>query len=244
MTIFVFSYMYINEYYKQKDKTSQEEKMKEKFDFRERLLKNGAGCLSDSELLAVLLRTGGAGQSVKKLARSVLCHVDRKSLEDIETGMRGVKGMGDTKIATVLAAFELGRRYYGFANMKIQHPSDIVKMVQHYAVRPQEQFVCVSLNGANEILATRVVTVGILNRSIVHPREVYAGPLTDRAASIIVCHNHPSGNTSPSQEDITLTQRLYDAGNILGIHLFDHLILTPSGTYYSFIENGISLSGR
>ncbi len=214
----------------------------QKINFRERLLKNGAASLSDVELLAILLRTGAIGNDVRKLSRMALKCVDRDSLNEIEMSLRSIKGMGDTKISTLLAAFELGRRYYGFAQMRITKPTDIIKMVQHYAIRPQEQFICVSLNGAHEILKTRVVTVGLLNRTLVHPREVFAGPLSDRAAAIILCHNHPSGNLEPSQEDLLLTNRLYDAGEILGIHVLDHLILTPNGAFLSFVQEGIALS--
>ncbi|CEM62703.1 DNA repair protein RadC [Treponema phagedenis] len=210
---------------------------KKKPDLRERLLEKGADSLSDSELLAILLRTGIKGKSVMQLAEEISMHADRHQAENIDRILYSIKGMGEGKITTILAAFELGRRYYGVGNQKIKHPSDIVLFLRHYATRKQEQFIVASLNGAHEIIAIRVVSVGILNRTIVHPREVFADPLSDRAASIIIAHNHPSGSLQPSEEDIAITERLYESGSLLGIQVLDHIILVPNGDYYSFVEN-------
>ncbi|MEL3907091.1 MAG: JAB domain-containing protein, partial [Treponema sp.] len=123
----------------------------------------------------------------------------------------------------------------------IQNPADIVPFLRHYAVRKQEQFICVSLNGAHEITAIRVVSVGTLTQTLVHPREVFADPLADRAAAVIFAHNHPSGCLEPSHEDTALTQRLVQAGKLLGINVLDHIILAPNGTYLSFREEGFPL---
>jgi DNA repair protein RadC len=117
----------------------------------------------------------------------------------------------------------------------------VYPLVRHYSDRKQEHFICLSLNGAHEVLAIRVVSIGILNKTIVHPREVFGDPISDRAAAIVVCHNHPSGQLEPSEEDIAITRRLSEAGELLGINLLDHLILSPRGGYYSFVESGISL---
>jgi len=152
-----------------------------------------------------------------------------------------IEGMGDTKAGTVLAALELGRRYSGIIHRKIRTAADVFPLVQHFADRKQEQFICVSLNGAHEVLAVRVVSVGILNKTIVHPREVFGDPIADRAAAVIVCHNHPSGQLEPSEEDRAITRRLAEAGNILGISLLDHLILSPRGGYFSFIDSGVPI---
>lgn len=211
-------------------------------DLRERLLERGPESLNDSELMAILLRTGLKDKPVKALAEDIIFHIDKIKPEKIEGYLRSVKGMGDSKIASVMAAMELGRRYYNTQGRVIEHPSDVVPLLQHYAGRSQEHFICVSLNGANEVIAARVVSIGILTKTLVHPREVFSDVIKDRAASVIVAHNHPSGNLLPSREDILLTNRLYEAGNILGIKLLDHIILVPSGDYYSFIQNEISLS--
>jgi DNA repair protein RadC len=110
-------------------------------------------------------------------------------------------------------------------------------LIRHYADRKQEQFICISLNGANEVIAHRVVSVGLVNKTQVHPREVFADPITDRASAIIAAHNHPSGSLSPSKEDVEITRQIKNAGETLGIKLLDHIIFNHRG-YYSFLEDG------
>lgn len=141
----------------------------------------------------------------------------------------------------VIAALELGRRCFGCRGKRVRSAQDAFPLLQHYADHPQEQFVTLTLNGAHEVIASRVVTVGLVNRTLSHPREVFADAITDRAVSIIIAHNHPSGQLEPSDEDKEATRRLYEAGRILGIALLDHLILGPQGKYLSFIESGLSL---
>ena len=215
--------------------------MRKKPDIRERLLECGVERLSDTDLLAVLLHTGIANKPVTKLAEEIVRHIDTRKAESIEATLRTVNGIGAAKLSTILAAFELGRRYYGVGGEKVRHPSDIVPFLRHYSVRKQEQFICVSLNGAHEILAIRVVSVGTLTHTLVHPREVFADSLADRAAAVILAHNHPSGALAPSAEDLNLTKRLCEAGRLLGIEVLDHIILSPNGEYMSFIEAGFPL---
>lgn len=218
------------------------ENIREKPDIRERLLAYGAERLSDTDLLAVLLHTGIANKPVTKLAEEIIRHIDTRKTESIEAALKNINGIGNAKLSTILAAFELGRRYYGVGGEKIRHPCDILPFLRHYSIRKQEQFICVSLNGAHEISAIRVVSVGTLTRTLVHPREVFADPLADRAAAVILAHNHPSGRLEPSADDLTLTQRLSDAGRLLGIDVLDHIIVSPNGEYLSFIEAGLPLA--
>lgn len=208
-------------------------------DARERIRKRGPKSLSDSELVALLLRTGTRESPVMSLAGKVVGVLDGTQGDSVYETLNGMDGMGNTKAGTVMAALELGRRYSGQQQARIRTAADVYPLVQHYADRKQEQFICVSLNGAHEVIAIRVVSVGILNRTIVHPREVFSDPLSDRAAAIIVCHNHPSGMLEPSDEDRNITRRLAEAGDILGITLLDHLILSPRGGYFSFLESGL-----
>ncbi|HNY21659.1 MAG TPA: DNA repair protein RadC [Treponemataceae bacterium] len=210
-------------------------------DARERIRKRGAKNLTDSELVALLLRTGTRNRPVMGLAGKVVGVLDVSKSETEFEVLNRIEGMGDTKAGTVLAALELGRRYSGIIHRKIRTAADVFPLVQHFADRKQEQFICVSLNGAHEVLAVRVVSVGILNKTIVHPREVFGDPIADRAAAVIVCHNHPSGQLEPSEEDRAITRRLAEAGNILGISLLDHLILSPRGGYFSFIDSGVPI---
>jgi len=137
-----------------------------------------------------------------------------------------------------VAAFELARRYLLGERPKIRKPQDILPYVQPYIRRKQEYFVCITLNGAGEVIETRVVTVGLLDSAQIHPREVFADALADRAAGVILVHNHPSGNLEPSPEDIAITRRLVEAGKLLGIEVLDHIIISPSG-HLSLKERGI-----
>jgi DNA repair protein RadC len=141
------------------------------------------------------------------------------------------------KAAAVVAALEFSRRRIRPEGVKISFPADVIPLISHYADRKQEHFLCISLNGANEVINSRVVSVGLVNKTQVHPREVFADPITDRASSIIVAHNHPSGELIPSKEDIQVTKQLQSSGEILGIRLADHIIFNKKG-YYSFLEHG------
>ena len=147
--------------------------------------------------------------------------------------MLDVKGLGNGKATLLAAALELGRRFYGSKGICIKSPVDVIPLVQHYALEKQEHFLCISLTGANEIIKIRVITVGILNSTLIHPREIFAEAIKDRSAAIILCHNHPSGKVDPSVEDIQLTRRLVKVADIIGIKILDHIIISSTG-YYSF----------
>jgi len=207
-------------------------------DIRERLASDGPGSLSDIELLAALLGTGMRGKGVHELAAEVLGLLDSsKHVPDTEMLSR-LEGIGGAKASTICAALELGRRLYGVRDKKISSPGDAWPIVSHWADRKQERFICCSLNGAHELIATRIVSVGLVNRTVVHPREVYADPITDRACAVIVAHNHPSGRLDPSSEDRDITRRLKEAADTLGIALLDHIIFSSEG-YFSFVEHGL-----
>lgn len=210
-----------------------------KIDLRERILKKGARNLSDRELIALLLRTGTRDSSLLKISQRVLECIDKKNIEEMEKELRKLKGLGDSKISTVMAAFELGRRYYSQTHEKITEPSKILPYLKHYATRKTENFICVSLSGANEIINIRVISTGTLTSTLVHPREVFADVIVDRAASVIFAHNHPSGNVEPSSEDIELTYRLVDVADILGIEVLDHIIFSQRDNFVSLAELGI-----
>jgi DNA repair protein RadC len=207
---------------------------------RERLAREGASSLSDLELVAALLSTGVRGKSVQELAAEVLDLLDESGGgRPPETDkLAALHGMGMAKASAICAALELGRRLYGTRDRKLAKPSDVWPVVAHWSDRKQERFICCSLNGAHELIAARVVSVGLVNRTVVHPREVYADPITDRACAVIVAHNHPSGRLSPSVEDRDITARLKAAADTLGIALLDHLIFSSEG-YFSFVEHGL-----
>lgn len=205
---------------------------------REKLLQSGAAALSDQELLAVLLGKGTPEMDVMALAAKLVKVIDDQGLNVRANDLRKFNGVGDAKAALILAALEYARRRIKPEGAKIETPADLLPHVRHYADRKQEHFLCASINGANEILNIRVVSIGLIDRAPVHPREVFADALTDRAAAIIVAHNHPAGSLEPSAADIEITNQLKAAGVVLGIALLDHIIFNRTG-YFSFLEAGM-----
>jgi len=202
---------------------------------REKLIKEGPEALSDRELLCILLNTGIKGKNVSILAEELLGKLDRsKAIPSIKE-LSEIVGLGESKAAVVAAMLELGRRHWAQGEIRIRSPSDAYNLIRHYADRRQERFICISLNGAHEVLAVRIVTVGLVNKTIVHPREVFSDPLQDRASAVCVAHNHPSGKLKPSEEDDEITIKLRTAAEILGINFLDHIIFSTEG-YFSYGE--------
>lgn len=204
---------------------------------RERLRARGAHALADHELVAILIGSGTRGHDVLKVAKQVVEVVDNSNSNPDLEKLRRVPGVGFAKAALIAAALEFSRRRIRAEGFRISFPQDVYPLVRHYADRKQEHLLCITLNGAREVIATRVVSVGLADKAQVHPREVFADAITDRACSVIVAHNHPSGSLSPSKEDKSMTGILKSAGHILGIDLLDHIIFSRKG-YYSFLEHG------
>ena len=205
---------------------------------REKLLRMGAGALSDQELLAVLLGRGTPGLDVLALAARLARLIDEKGLGVRAEDLLQFAGVGDAKATLILAAIEFARRRIKPEGSRIETPADLLPHIRHYADRKQEHFLCAGINGANEILNIRVVSIGLIDRSPVHPREVFADALADRASAVIVAHNHPSGGLEPSASDLAITAQLKAAGAILGIELLDLIIFNRTG-YFSFLEAGV-----
>jgi DNA repair protein RadC len=204
---------------------------------RERLIRGGPESLSDEDLLSIILVSGIRGRNVTFLARELLSILNReKNIPEVKE-LKHLMGMGESKACTVAAMLEFGRRKWA-SGQRIKSPDDIYAIIRHHADRRQEKFICLSLNGAHEVLAVRIVTMGLVNRTIVHPREVFSDPIQDRACAIIVCHNHPSGNLKPSREDNEITRRLNEAAHIIGITFLDHLIFTDK-YFYSYRQEGL-----
>lgn len=203
---------------------------------REKLLQKGAEVLSDQELIAILLGRGTERHDVMNMAKQVLQVLDATNCNPTIKDLQEIDGMGPAKATLIKSANEFYRRRIKPEGLRISFPPDVLPLIRHYADRKREHFICVSLNGANEVITSRVVSIGIVNKAQVHPREVFANPITDRASAIIVAHNHPSGGLTPSKEDIEVTKRLKESGETLGIKLLDHIIFNHKG-YYSFLEN-------
>lgn len=212
--------------------------MKKKPDIREKILRNGITYPTNMELIMVLLGTGIQGMPVDKLARRVMDTITAAPREKLLEQLMQLEGIGPSKAVTIAAAIEFGRRQNLHTGKQISKPSDLIPFVNHYAMQEQEHFICVTLNGAHEIIKIRTVSVGTINKTMVHPREVFTGAIKDMASAVILCHNHPSGNCIPSSDDIETTHRMVEAGQCLGIHVLDHLILTTRG-FFSIKEEGL-----
>jgi len=207
---------------------------------REKIAKKGAAVLSDTELIEAIIGRGTKNKDVRILAKDIFLLI-QKHKERIQYGdLVAVEGIGPSKASQITACFELSRRYLpkGGSDSHVTKPEDILPSVAYLKDKRQEHFVCITLNGAGEILGNRTITLGLLNHSLVHPREVFADAITDRAASIICVHNHPSGSLDPSPQDIAITTQLKEAGSLLGIQLIDHIIIAKSG-YLSMKERGL-----
>lgn len=210
---------------------------------REKMAANGAAVLTDAELIAILLRTGTAEKSAIDIASEMTADGGLyKRLAGITrlNELTNIKGLGQAKAATVLAALEIGRRIASAKPLEKIHlscPQDVADFLMprlRYAAK--EQFVVILLNGKNKVIGTEVVSEGSLSSSVVHPREVYAPAMLHHAAAIMVAHNHPSGDPKPSLEDEEVTRMLSRSGKVLGIPMIDHVII-GDGNYYSFLEN-------
>ncbi len=208
----------------------------------ERLLMYGAGSLSNEELLSILIKTGSKENSARDIATLILSNVSDK-LSDINyQKLSSIKGIGDTKSAVILAALELGRRaninVSTLNNLKITDASIVFDYYRNvFFNKKQECFYCVYLDSNKVVISEKLLFIGTLDYSLVHPREVFKEACSVSASSIICVHNHPSGNVIPSRNDIDITNKLIEIGNIVGIKVIDHVIVGDN-KYYSFLENG------
>ena len=205
---------------------------------REKLARKGAQALKDYELLAILLGSGTKEKDVFALSKEIV-HLFEKEFETIDLEkLQQIHGLGLAKASQILSAIELSRRYLIKQNRQIRRAEDIYEELAAYRAKKQEHFLSITLDGASHIIQTRVVFIGTLNQSLVHPREVFADAIGDRAASVIVAHNHPSGQLRPSDADKHVTQRLVEVSRLVGIELLDHLIISREG-YFSFRDHDL-----
>lgn len=209
---------------------------------RERFKKNGFEKLSDIDLISILLRTGSKELSVRDLATKII--IDLGGLENLSNTsleqLSKIKGIGEVKAITLLSALELGRRAnknLNIRNHRIHNARDLYdEFHQNLELESQEHFVAVFLNSKNEIIKSKTIFIGSANKSIVHPRDIFKEAIKYSAVKMMVLHNHPSGDSTPSKEDITFTSRLIECGNLLQIPLLDHLIIGRN-EFYSFYDH-------
>ena len=223
--------------YNKKNHTSVDN-VSEKDRPREKMLADGVCVLNEKELLAVIIGKGTRKLSVYKMADLILECIEKHGTTNLFENLNKISGLGNTRILSIIASLEFSNRLLLPSKNKIQKPEDIIPWIKTYSTKKQEYFLVLSLNGANDIQAKRVVTIGLLNSSQVHPREVFSDCIKERAASIILAHNHPSGNVEPSREDIVVTKKLQKAGDILGIPVLDHIIFSENNTF-SMLEQGL-----
>ncbi|HHU30964.1 MAG TPA: DNA repair protein RadC [Firmicutes bacterium] len=208
------------------------------------MIKEGAAALSDADLLGVLLRTGTAEETAVQLGERILlaagslAELPRFGLDEF----LAIKGMGPAKAVTLLAAIELANRLSSrsrYESLTISSPADaaglVIEEMRHYL---REHFRVLLLDTKNKVLGMEEISIGSLNTSLVHPREVFRPAIRKACASVILIHNHPSGDPTPSSEDIAVTRRLYEAGRLLGIEVLDHVVI-GDGKFVSFREKGL-----
>ncbi len=197
---------------------------------REKLARDNAASLSNPELLAVLLGRGQRGKDVLTLAHEIADNLASLSGTPTLEELCQIRGVGLGKGAQILAALELSRRFLmSKQRLRIRTPEDALPLLGNLRGRRQECFVVITLDGVHQSIKMHEITIGLANQSQVHPRETFACALEDRAVSILIAHNHPSGSPDPSTHDLVTTRRLADAGKLLGIPLIDHLILAEEG---------------
>ncbi len=210
---------------------------------RERLLKIGIENISNEELLAIILKTGSYGVSVKEMAGQILSKI--KSLNNLDkiniNTFQDIKGLGKVKTIEIMASIELGKRIFlectEKSNIIYNNPDIIFKNNRYlFYEKKQEYFYCLYLDNKNKLIERKLLFMGTINRSIVHPREIFKEAYLSSASGIICMHNHPSGDIHPSMEDIHLTKSLIEIGKLQGINIIDHMIISDN-QYYSFYNN-------
>ena len=205
---------------------------------REKLLKKGVQALKNDELLAILLGSGVQGKDVRKLAKEIVSMMDEGFDSLTLNKLCDIHGLGAAKASQILASIELSKRYLIRSNKRITSAQEVYDELKAFSSKNQEHFLTITLDGASHIINTRTVFIGTLNQSMVHPREVFADAIADRAAGIIIAHNHPSGTLDASRADIEVTRRLKEVSKLVGIELLDHVILSKNG-FYSFSDEGL-----
>ena len=194
---------------------------------REKLYKRGASALSDIELLQAVIGSGGRDNDFKQIAKNLNAAILKLGADNLTfDDVKSIKGIGDAKATIVFAALEFWRRKYTKQKAPmIDSPEKAAEQLHNIRGKKQEYFVLLTLDGARRLINNRIVTIGTLMSSLVHPREVFSLAIEDRAASIIIAHNHPSGMLDISEQDREVTKRIKQAGDIIGIRLDDHIII-------------------
>lgn len=209
---------------------------------REKLIRYGAENLTDSELLALILRVGNKKENVIELSRSIISKYGLNKLSRVTINeLKSFDGIDIAKSCQIIACFELSRRLFSSRTIKkkVTNSKDIYDLLSSSMKNlPKEVFFGIYLNSRNEILSEEKISIGTTDFSMLHPRDVLSSAITQNSVSFILCHNHPSGNPEPSNNDIILTKKLNNAAKVIGIKFLDHIIIGDN-KFYSFSENGL-----
>lgn len=204
------------------------------------MLKKGPDVLSDAELLAVVLQKGTKRSNVVNLAQKILGKYSLENLQDLSVNqLKAIAGIGEAKALQVIALAEIGKRLNSAKKQKkrIKKPQDVYEhMKENVKNLKQEHFFVLSLDTKNKILAEKIIAIGTLNAALLHPREIFKEAIKNSANSIIIVHNHPTGDPEPSNEDIKITEDIMKAAELIGINVLDHIILGDS-SYWSYKES-------
>lgn len=198
---------------------------------REKLQKKGASALSDFELIEVIVGKGAASIDVGSIAHNIQKLLNQGMNAITYDALLSIRGVSNATASKLLAALELTQRRLLKDNEPLNTIADFIARLDDIRGKPQEYFMCLSLDGGQRLVAKRTITIGLLDSVPVHPREVFADAIADRAASVVVAHNHPSGSAWPSRQDISMTQQLTAAGRLIGIELYDHIIISKKDSF-------------
>ncbi len=206
------------------------------------MLTKGSKYLSDVELLAILLGTGCAKKDVMMVSDSLLKQIPLKKLSSVHVkDLTAFPGVGTFKASRILAAMELGERVYAPAHLDkviIKSTKQIIAELKEFSCKKQEYLVTLYLNARHEMVGKEVIGIGSLNSMVITPKEIFTPALQLPCTFVVIAHNHPSGDPNPSDDDIQFTKRIHEAGELMGIHLLDHIVLARS-SYYSFRNNRV-----
>lgn len=192
---------------------------------REKMLARGEDALSNNELLQIMVGSGMPGADVMQISEQILTVMEAKNGLPTLDDLLKIRGVGQASAAKLMAGLKLTERF-NHTGKQVMDEDDVLELLSDIRRKKQEHFVVITLDGAQRVIERRIISMGTLNASLVHPREVFADAITDRAAGIIVAHNHPGGSLEPSGPDMVVTKRLRAAGELLGIKLLDHIIVT------------------
>jgi DNA repair protein RadC len=197
---------------------------------REKLIKKGASALKKEELIAILIRTGTKGKSALQISKGIVKNYsEKKLLNATYQELKNIHGVGSAKAVQILAALEVGKRLYKEkekSDVYINSPEDVVEEVKEIRESKKEHFVALYLNARRKLIHKEIISIGTLDASLVHPREVFEPAVRLLAAQVIIVHNHPSGDLTHSSEDIRVTDRLQRSGEVLGVDLLEHIVVT------------------